>query len=205
MGKSSFKIACYGGSFDPVHNGHLTIAQDVWEQFKPASLLWIPTFLSPLKKNIPTPAKHRLALLKQALKPYPHFKILDTELKAQGLSYTYNTIQHLKVEFPKAKFYWIIGLDQVAQLSKWYEFEKLCQEIEFIAVSRPALKLVSSASTFTIPPQAPPQARIHWVKNHLMQISSSEIRYRIGQKLPIQPFIPESVYKYIAKYNLYTS
>lgn len=190
------KLAFYGGSFNPIHNGHITVAHDVIEQFEFDQFYFVPVSHPPLKHAPDMVAdSHRLKMLELALKPYPYFKIFDLEIKTGGISYTYSTVQKIKEEYPHATIYWVIGADQVLQLHKWHKYEELCKEIEFIAMLRPGDNEVSL--------NAHTQAVIHWVNTHLLQISSTEIRHRILQGRPVEFFLPNEVYSYIQKHKLY--
>jgi nicotinate-nucleotide adenylyltransferase len=217
VNKNKRRIALFGGSFNPVHNGHITIAQDVWEHFKLDRLVWIPVANAPLKPNVRlVDAKHRLAMLRKALKGYSHFEVSEIEIERGGVSYTIDTVETLRLLFPKDHLCWIIGEDRLKQLHRWHRAKELCKMVEFIVLKRsdPSKKhdgmkwsnldktrmqvlLNKAFKTHGIEP------KLHWIPGRLLDISSTEIRERIKKKDPVDFFLPYAVNSYIHKHRLY--
>lgn len=185
------KIIAYGGSFDPVHIGHLTVANEVFHQEQPDIFLFIPTGLSPLKKSgAHTTNNARISMLKLAI-DYLGFGEIDTvEMHREGKSYTYDTIRYLQDKYPGADISIIIGTDQYISIAQWYEIEKLKEMIRFIVVNRDVdtQDLPEPFQAFIIP---------------RMDISSTMIRNRMAQNKTIRCFVIDTIERLIRKEHLY--
>lgn len=191
------KIGILGGSFDPIHNGHLAIAQDSMLQAGLDMIYFMPTAQSPLKNHDPiAKASDRYKMIELALKGHPKFDVLDWEILRTGVSYTIDTVKMLKKNWPHINFYWIIGSDLLEFLPQWKEINELVKLIEFIVLQRPG----SSLSL----PQIP-NLKILKINNPLYPISSSEIRIYVQDKKPIDIFVPIEVKNYILINKIYES
>lgn len=190
------KIGLLGGAFDPIHLGHLIIAQDAYEQAELDELYLIPSARSPLKNKGPQSSdEQRLEMLKAALEDIPEFGIIEEELKRGGESYTYDTVSSLRKHWPQERLFWIIGADQMEQLSHWYRIADLLEIVEFICIGRPGHKLNY--------PVGIPHDRIFTVDGHLFDVSSTHIRNRIASGHSTRFYLPKSVNDYILKNSLY--
>lgn len=190
------KIGILGGSFDPVHFGHLIVARDVLEQMELDRLFFVLAARAPLKARAPQASDtQRLAMLELAIEDDPRFGVLDLELRSRGVSYTFNTVRTLQKRWPDDELYWIIGADQLGQLDRWYRIQELTKQIGFISINRPGY-----ANT---PPESLPSLKLLPLKAHLLDISSSEIRSRVAHGLSIRYLLPDKVAAYIEKHNLY--
>ena len=189
------KTGLLGGSFDPVHTGHLLIARDALESLGLEEVFFIPAAQAPLKENSPAAtADQRRAMLEVAIQHEPNFRILDTELEAGGVNFTIDTVRTLIASHPAHQFFWILGGDQVQRLPDWKEIDELSRVIEFAALERPGHPLTTPDI---------PNLRCHQIHGHTFSISSSEIRGRIKQNKPVRYFVPEDVAKYISNHQLY--
>jgi len=194
--RGTVKIGLYGGSFDPVHFGHLIAAQEVCERFGLDRVIFIPASQAPRKPNaVHASAADRLAMVQAAIEGDPRFAVSDIELRRGGLSYTWDTVQELKAQSPGDTFYWIVGADQAARLPEWHAIEPLAEVLEFIAVDRP------QRSALVSPPI--PGLRLHRVEGRLIDISSTELRERARRGLPLQYFIPHKALVYLKAHCLY--
>ncbi len=190
------KIGFLGGSFDPVHFGHLIAAQDVLEQFHLDRLLLVPAAQAPLKPNdIKSNTEDRLTMLRSAIEWDRRLEISDYELKKGGISYTIDSVRHFRVQFPGDELFWIIGGDQLPLLHKWKEIGELAKLIEFIFLERPKHP--------TKPHPEIPGLRLHRCDGHLIEISSSELRQRIQLGRSLHYFCPQKVIAYIEGKKLY--
>ena len=190
------KIGFLGGSFDPVHFGHLIAAQDVYEQYKFDRLFLVPAAQAPLKPNdVQSSVEDRMAMLQAACEWDRRFEIADYELNKGGVSYTIDSVRHFRAQFPHDELYWIIGGDQLPQLHKWKEIGELARQVEFIFLERPHH------------PDKPhveiPGLRLHRCDGHLIEISSSELRERVKGGLSLHYFCPQKVIAYIESRKLY--
>ncbi len=190
------KIGFLGGSFDPVHFGHLIAAQDVLEQFHLDRLLLVPAAQAPLKPNdVQSTADDRLTMLRAAIEWDKRLEISDYELSKGGISYTIDSVRHFKALFPHDQLFWIIGGDQLPLLHKWKAIDELAQLIEFIFLERPKHP--------TKPHVEIPGLRLHRCDGHLIEISSSELRARVSRGLSLHYFCPQKVIAYIDQHRLY--
>jgi nicotinate-nucleotide adenylyltransferase len=190
------KIGFLGGSFDPVHFGHLLAAQDAYEQHQLDRLILVPAAQAPLKPSEPqSPASDRLAMLAAAVAWDRRFEISDYELKRGGVSYTVDSARHFRAMFPDDELYWIIGGDQLPQLHLWKDINELAQLVQFIFLERPGYPVKSS------PPI--PGLRLHRCDGHLLAVSSTELRDRTRRGLALDYFVPHKAIVYIDEKRLY--
>ena len=190
------KIGFLGGSFDPVHFGHLMAAQDAYEQFNLDRLVLVPAAQAPLKPNdVQSSADDRLAMLRAATEWDKRFEISDFELRRGGVSYTIDSARHFRALYPEDELYWIIGGDQLPQLHLWKAITELAQFVEFICLERPGFPVK--------PPTAIPGLRLHRCDGHLLAISSTELRERVRKNLSLDYFLPHKAIVYIKERCLY--
>jgi nicotinate-nucleotide adenylyltransferase len=190
------RIGILGGSFDPIHLGHLLLAQDALEQMQLDAVYFIPAAQAPFKQDAPLATnRQRLEMIQLAISGYAAFEVVDYELRTGGTNYTVNTARWLKAQFPDTEFYWIVGADQVAQLSQWKDIATIFDYLSFICFRRPGYALEWPSNL--------PQERFHNVAGHTMDISSSEIRQRIAQGRPVGFFLCDKVADYIKENSLY--
>lgn len=201
------RIGIFGGTFNPIHTGHLIVAQDALEALKLDRVLFVPCAEPPHKKlHKLASAEHRLRMIKAAIKQDKRFAVSDIELKRGGRSYTIDTVRALCKQQPAVKWYFIIGSDSFIELHAWRDIETLARLCLFAVVARPgfdANKLVAcqaglDAATFK-------RASSHFVHTHLMDISSTEIRARVRSGQSISYFVPRAVATYIRKHSLYNN
>jgi nicotinate-nucleotide adenylyltransferase len=187
-------IGLFGGSFDPVHLGHLMVAQAAREELDLARLFFIPAAQSPFKPDsLPTPALERLRLLRLALAGKAWCEIDEQEIRRGGVSYTIDTVRDYADRLPEAQLFYLIGADHLPQLPKWRGAEELARLVEFVVIPRPG-----QAET---PFSAPFHGR--WLAGSPLGVSSSQIRARVRAGLPIDHLVPETVAEAIRNNRLY--
>jgi nicotinate-nucleotide adenylyltransferase len=190
------KIGLLGGSFDPVHFGHLIAAQDVYEQYGLDRLFLVPAAQAPLKPNdVQSSAGDRLAMLRAAVEWDRRFDISDCELRRGGVSYTIDSARHFRSLYPGDDLYWIIGGDQLPKLHLWKDITELARLVEFIFLERPGFP------TKAQPPVA--GLRLHRCDGHLLAVSSTELRERTRRGLSLDYFVPHKAIVYIKQHSLY--
>ena len=190
------KIGFLGGSFDPVHFGHLLAAQDVYEQYQFDRLILVPAAQAPLKpKEVQSSLEDRLVMLRAAIEWDKRFEISDVELRRGGVSYTIDSVRHFRAMFPDDELYWIIGGDQLPRINLWKDIEELARIIEFIFLERPGHPAKPTPDV--------PGLRLHRCDGHLIEISSSELRDRVRRGLSLHYFCPQKVINHIAARQLY--
>jgi nicotinate-nucleotide adenylyltransferase len=190
------KIGFLGGSFDPVHFGHLLAAQDAYEQHKLDRLVIVPAFQAPLKPNEAksTPAD-RLAMIRAATEWDTRFEVSDFELTRGGVSYTIDSARHFRSLYPNDELFWVIGGDQLPQLHLWKDIGELAKIVEFIFLERPGYPVKAAPSI--------PGLRLHRCDGHLLAISSTELRERTRRSLSLDYFVPHKAIVYIREQGLY--
>jgi nicotinate-nucleotide adenylyltransferase len=189
------KIGIYGGSFDPVHLGHLLVAQAAVEELGLDRLFFVPAAQSPFKpEHKAAPDSVRLQLLRLALAGKTNFEIEQQEIRRGGVSYAIETVRDYAKKFPGAKLFYLIGADNIAKLNAWYEAGELAKLAEFVAVPRPGGTITDFPKTF----------RGKILKGFPVDISSSEIRARVKAGLPIEHLVPPSVVEAICSAKLYS-
>jgi nicotinate-nucleotide adenylyltransferase len=190
------KIGFLGGSFDPVHFGHLLAAQDAYEQHKLDRLILVPAAQAPLKpSDIKSSATDRLAMLRAATEWDHRFEISDLELRRGGVSYTIDSARHFRAAYPNDELYWIIGGDQLPKLHLWKDANDLARLVEFIFLERPGYPVKATPSI--------PGLRLHRCDGHLLAISSTELRERTRRGLSLDYFVPHKAIVYIKEHSLY--
>lgn len=185
------RLGIFGGSFNPVHIGHLLVAEDIHEQLKLDKIIFIPAYNPPHKRYL-LPFRYRFEMLKLAIEDNPFFELSDIEAKRMGKSFTIDTLSELKKEYPKDELYLIMGTDQFAVLSSWKEPTRLFEMARVVVISRPGF---AKRRFGRYNPIFVPVIRI--------DIAGRQIRRRIAQNRSVRYMLPERVFKYIMKYNLY--
>jgi len=187
-------LGIYGGSFDPVHSGHLLVAQAAIEELGLDRLFFIPAAQSPFKPaHQPAPDALRLRFLRLALAGRADCEVDDQEIQRGGISFTVDTLRNYARDFPNAKLFYLIGADNAAKLGEWREPKALADLAEFVAVPRPG----GGAAVF------PPPFRGRTLKGFPFAVSSSEIRARVKTGLPIDHLVSPAVAGAIAETRIY--
>jgi nicotinate-nucleotide adenylyltransferase len=190
------KIGFLGGSFDPVHFGHLLAAQDVYEQYRLDRLFLVPAAQAPLKpQEVQSNPEDRLAMLRAATEWDERFEVSDVELRRGGVSYTIDSARHFRTVYPDDELFWIIGGDQLPQMNRWKDIGELAKIVDFIFLERPRHPAKHTPEI--------PGLHLHRCDGHLIEISSSELRQRVRQGLSLHYFCPQKVIAYIESHKLY--
>ena len=191
-------IALFGGSFDPPHHGHRILLQDVVEVLGLHKVLIIPVAHSPLKKDSPQASgEARMAMLQAAYGGDERFAVVDWELRRPPPSYSLDTVNEARRQFPNHPLYWILGEDQFTQLPRWHAIEQLAEMVTFLCLTR-------SPSTSPKPPRELPQLRWKTITRRQIDLSSTEIRERIRHGKSVDFLLPPEVISYIQNYDLYS-
>ena len=188
------RFGLFGGSFDPVHVGHLLVAQAACEEFKLDRLFFIPAAQSPLKpERVPAPAEVRLRMLRLALAGKSSYEVDEQEIRRGAPSYTIETVRDYKQRYPSAALFYIIGADHVPLLPKWREADQLAASVEFLVVPRPGDAPVVGKAPF----------RIQNLVGTPFAVSSSQIRARVKARRGIEHLVPRAVGEVIHNSGLY--
>jgi nicotinate-nucleotide adenylyltransferase len=200
------RIGLFGGTFDPIHFGHLVIAEEVRFALDLAEMVFIPTGQPPHKpgRSI-TPAHHRLAMLQLAIASNPHFTISQVDLERPGPSYTVDTLSLLRQQWSaQTAFYFIIGGDSLEELLTWHDPAGVLAQLNYlVAVQRPGYEEAPEYREAL-------EARLPGIKQRLimvrapqLDISATDLRLRVVTGKPIKYQTPEAVEQYIAHFGLY--
>ncbi|MBC2595065.1 nicotinate (nicotinamide) nucleotide adenylyltransferase [Ruficoccus amylovorans] len=190
------RIGFLGGSFDPVHYGHLLIAQDAQEQLALDRVYFVPSPHTPLRDEAPSvDSVHRVAMLDLALQGDERLQVEECEIRLPEPSYTVDTLTRLRRKHADARLFWIVGADHVAKFARWHEPQRLLELAEIIVVSRPGDELAV--------PEGFPSERFHLVLGHPFAVCSSEIRQRFADGKSARFFLPPTVEAYIETHRLY--
>jgi len=188
------RIGLFGGSFDPVHLGHLLVGQAAREELELVRLHFIPAAQSPFKpQQKPAPASVRLQLLRLALAGIDWCVVDDQEVTRGGISYTIDTVRDYARRFPGAQLFYLVGADHVPQLPKWREAGELARLVQIAVIARPGQNDAPMPAPF----------RGHMVRGFPLGVSSSQIRARIKAGKPIEPLVPAPVAEAIRNNRLY--
>lgn len=202
---STQKIGILGGSFDPIHMGHINIAQNAYEEFGLDEVWFVPAGHSPNKdERQMTPAEDRLKMVSLALTDYPQFCLSDIEAESEGISYTYLTLTRLKEQYPNVTFYFIMGADSLDYFEQWLHPEIICQNAILLVAMRDDMdvkaiqeKISAIQSLFS--------ARIYPLTGEKTDISSTGLRTsaKLHDLESVAGALPQKVAEYIARRGLY--
>jgi len=194
--ESIVRVGFFGGSFDPIHLGHLIAAQDALEQLKLKKVVFLPTAQAPLRDNsVYATAEDRMEMIRLAIGSDRRFEISDLEIARGGISYTYETVAELQRQEPEIAPIWIIGEDQITKLPRWHRIHELSEKVEFAWLQRPGHLSIEAPNIASL--------RLHPLRSHQIEISSSEIRSRIREKRPLRFLLLDPVIAYINERKLY--
>ena len=203
------RIGLMGGTFDPIHYGHLVIAEEVRATLDLAEMIFIPTGQPPHKPGrVITPAEQRLAMLELAIASNPHFTISLIEMDRPGLSYMVDTLRLLRAQMgTNVELSFVIGWDSLEELHTWHDPQGILAQLDtLVAVGRPGYMDESEYNNIQRETRLPGiSQRLCVVQAPQLSISSTDLRRRIAQHKPIKYQVPEAVEQYIFTHGLYVS
>ncbi|WP_194398280.1 nicotinate-nucleotide adenylyltransferase [Microbacterium atlanticum] len=189
------RIGVMGGTFDPIHHGHLVAASEVAQWFDLDEVIFVPTG-EPWHKSDVSPTEHRYLMTVIATASNPRFTVSRVDIDREGTTYTIDTLRDLKAQRPEAELFFITGADAIAQILSWRDHDELWDLAHFVAVSRPGHVL----NTDGLPSDDVSQLEIP-----ALAISSTDCRDRVQRGHPVWYLVPDGVVQYIAKHHLYRS
>lgn len=202
------RLGVMGGTFDPIHIGHLVTAEEARFQFRLDSVVFVPSSRPPHKTGAPqSGVEHRLKMAELAVEGNDATTVSDLEARRQGLSYTIDTLRELhRLRGPSVELYFITGADAILEILTWKDPEELLAESRFIAATRPGYRLErlkealprkNSAGELSI-------AKVFTMEIPALAISSTDIRERVATGRPFRYLVPEAVWRYIGENRLYS-
>jgi len=215
------KVGIFGGTFNPIHYGHLRSAEEIREKFGLERILFIPSGNPPLKRRDLAEAGHRYLMVRMAVRDNPHFEVLDIECVRPGKSYTFNTLEQLRGNYPDADFFFMLGIDAFLDIPNWREPEKILSLTNFIVLSRPGKNFIElfqspylvMKKTFLAgldrgdselcPTVLENGKKVMLARVTPLAISSSDIRKRVKKGFSIKYLLPAEVESYIISNSLY--
>lgn len=197
------RIGIFGGTFDPIHIGHLVIAEAAREEYALERVIFVPAAHPPHKlARFITPEEDRLAMVRLATESNPYFEVSDVEIRRPGLSYTVDTLRWFHTQFPPdTEFYFILGMDTLLELPTWKYIDELLELTHFIGALRPHYerdpeKVIAHFGRTG-------RERIHALAVPQLEISATDLRNRMENGRSVRYFIPAAVREYVIKNGIY--
>lgn len=197
------KIGVLGGTFDPIHNGHLGIAEAACRQLGLARVMFVPARYPWLKGNrVITPSQHRVEMIKLAASTDPRYEVSRVDLEREGPSYTVDTLSDLRSELgPAADFYFILGMDALEGLAGWRQPGRIVEICHLVVARRPGVAMIDLKTLEAILPGIAEKVIV--IDNELYNINSTEIRRLVADGRSIVGMAPDAVVRYIRENGLY--
>ena len=189
------RVGVMGGTFDPIHHGHLVAASEVAQSFDLDEVVFVPTGQPWMKTGV-SPAEDRYLMTVIATASNPRFTVSRVDIDRGGPTYTIDTLRDLRAQRPDAELFFISGADAVAQIMEWKDIDELWGLAHFVAVSRPGHDL----SIRGLPEQG-----VNSLEVPALAISSTDCRQRVSRGFPVWYLVPDGVVQYISKHHLYRS
>lgn len=193
------RVGILGGTFDPIHAGHLLIAEQAIKQVRLDEVWFVPAKAPPHKagQNI-TSINHRVKMVQLAILSHPYFRLSEIELMRPGPSYTVDTVNLLVQSYPNIEFYLIMGADTVKDLPNWHKIKEIIKQVEIIGVYRPSVNVGDLPQWI--------KERLIWIQEEIgIHVSSTYIRENIADHHLLQYVLPNNVYQYIKENRLYAN
>ena len=189
------RIGIMGGTFDPIHHGHLVAASEVASVFSLDEVLFVPTGEQPFKADREvTVAEHRYLMAVVATASNPRFSVSRVDIDRPGVTYTIDTLRELRAQMPNAELFFITGADALSQILQWKDVDELWDLAHFIGVTRPGHDMDTDEL---------PAGEYSLLEIPAMAISSTDCRARVVADKPVWYLVPDGVVQYIGKYRLY--
>jgi len=196
------RLGILGGTFDPIHHGHLLAAEEAFHQLALDRVLFVPAGIPPHKPARPiSPADHRVRMVELAITGKPYFALSRVDVDRPGPSYTVDTLELLRAGWgPDPQFFFIEGNDSLSDITCWYQPRRLIELCELAVVARPGSQIDLPELERRLPGIT---GRIHWVRIPLLEISSSDLRARVRAGRSISYLVPREVEAYVRQQGLY--
>ena len=187
------RVGIMGGTFDPIHHGHLVAASEVQQNYDLDEVIFVPTGQPWMKAGV-SAGEYRYEMTVIATASNPRFTVSRVDLERNGPTYTIDTLREIRAQRPDAELYFISGADAIAQIMEWKDHEELWKLAKFVAVSRPGHALSIRGL---------PEHSVSSMEVPALAISSSDCRDRVNRGYPVWYLVPDGVVQYISKHHLY--
>ena len=196
-------IGIFGGTFDPIHEGHLAIAHHALKKFNLQRIEFIPSFKPPHRDQVIATPAHRLAMVRLAIQDHPEFHTNDIEIKRMGISYTIDTLIELQRQMPHSILYYLVGTDAFSQLNTWHDWKKIFTLTHLIVVNREDEKITTPNIISTYLKENQLEKNLHFLNIKSIPISATDIRGQIQSGKKIIDDLSPLVLQYITDKQLY--
>jgi len=209
------RIGIFGGTFDPIHYGHLRSAEEIRERFDLGKVIFVPPFVHPLKSGDgAASARHRIEMARLAVQGNPAFDVSDFEVGRGEVSYTVVTLDHFREKYPSAELFFILGMDGWLEITSWYRYHRLFEQAHIVVHSRPGYPFKGPeevlpgemASKFSYRGESYKHQsgkNLWFIPVTDLKVSATEIRRRRSEGKSIRYLLPPQVLEFIEKHNLY--
>jgi len=213
------RIGLFGGTFDPIHCGHVKAVESVQNIFSFDRILFIPSYIPPHKESVDVAsAEHRLKMVELALSSFNRFFPSSIEIDARGTSYSIVTLNRIKEMYPQTEVFFLLGIDAFLEIDTWKDYEAVLEQCSFIVMNRPCFRLADAKKILTekynqrmVEVSGPIEKeneelfshKIYLLSIDTLDISSSEVREKVGKNQSIESLVPENVENYIKERRLY--
>ena len=198
------RIGIFGGTFNPIHLGHLVIAEAAWQEYDLTKVVFVPASHPPHKQQDldVAPDELRYEMVRLAIADNPHFDISDVELQREGLSYTVDTLRYFHTQYPTGtEFYFIVGTDTLEQLPTWKYIDELIELCHFVGALRPHYQVNREHLTERFGDLA--QTRIHYLATPQLEISATDLRRRLCRGQSVRYLMPDAVRRWLTEKGIY--
>lgn len=189
------RLGVFGGTFNPLHHGHLIAVQEASHQLGLAEVLFVPAPRPPHRDAPGVDPNHRLEMTRRALQDRDAFRVSDVEYHREGPSYTVDTLRALSEDHPDRDLVLLVGADELVQFRSWHRWEAVLERAEVVGMSRPGFERSEVPD--------PVRGRCFFVETPEVDVSSTRVRRRIREGAPARSFVPRSVWEYIREHGLY--
>ena len=198
------RIGIMGGTFDPIHNGHIAVGRQAYQEYSLEEVWFMPSGHPPHKKDhAVTDAEDRCEMTKLAIRDYPYFRFSDFEVKRQGNTYTAQTLTLLNEQYPDSRFFFIIGADSLFEIENWYMPERIMAQAVLLVAGRAYSRASRSLDNQILYLRERYHSEIYRLHLEEMDVASVRLRRMAAEGQNLRPYVPTAVWEYIKTHHLY--
>ncbi|HJC47698.1 MAG TPA: nicotinate-nucleotide adenylyltransferase [Candidatus Lachnoclostridium pullistercoris] len=198
------RIGIMGGTFDPIHNGHIAVGRQAYQEYSLEEVWFMPSGHPPHKRDhAVTDAEDRCEMTKLAIRDYPYFRFSDFEVKRQGNTYTAQTLTLLNEQYPDSRFFFIIGADSLFEIENWYMPERIMAQAVLLVAGRAYSRASRSLDDQILYLRERYHSEIYRLHLEEMDVASVRLRRMAAEGQNLRPYVPTAVWEYIKTHHLY--